>query len=110
MSIQVRVDDETEFKIRRSAKEHRTTQSAEVRNLIAQALEQRAFAERLLAQVREAHLQFEDRFFQRLSDTQRAFEERIWAGLNAALQTTPSYVEKQVDAVIDKKIGLFRGF
>lgn len=109
MSIQVRVDDETEFKIRRSAKEHRTTQSAEVRSLITQALEQRAFAERLLAQVREAHLQFEDRFFQRVSDTQRAFEERMIAAVDMALRTTPMPLEKAIEAAFDKVFNAYRG-
>lgn len=108
MAIQVRVDDEIEYKIKRSAREHGTTKSAEVRNLIGEALDRRAAAERLLAQVQESHLLFEQRFFQRLTDSQRAFEERLLATLETALK--PEHIEQLVATVIDKKHELFRGF
>lgn len=106
--FQIRTDDETEFAIKKSAKAHGTTKSAETRNLITEAIERRAFAERLLARIQEEHFQFEEKFFQRLSDTQRAFEERILAAIEAALK--PEHIEQLVATVIDKKHELFSGF
>ncbi len=106
--FQIRTDDETEFAIKKSAKAHGTTKSAEARNLITEAIEQRAFAERLLARIQEEHFQFEEKLFQRLSEAQRAFEERILATLETALK--PEHIEQLVATVTDKKHELFRGF